>query len=245
MDFTVVVDKLVELWGQAWAIWLSGGRAMIAIAVIAFIMFAIGLNVNLKLSGRGFSMREKKWRRWLDFPDERRGPVGELLDFATGGSSIETTATLFDEMRASEIAPFERELRLMKICVSAAPLLGLLGTVTGMLATFSALATGSGGDKTMEEVANGISEALITTETGLVIALPGVFAHYLLVRKLEKYTAFLARVESACTQKLYKEQHSKNAQQSLSSVDDLSELLNFNTFSSASKQEKVSEQVFA
>ena len=73
----------------------------------------------------------------------------------------------------------------MKICVSAAPLMGLLGTVTGMLATFAALASGSGGDKTMSLVAEGISEALITTETGLVIALPGLFLQYQLTRKLE------------------------------------------------------------
>jgi biopolymer transport protein ExbB len=207
MNFEMLIDKLLEIWNQALEIWISGGWAMIAIAIIAFVMFALGLNVNLKLSGKGFSIREKKWKRWLYNPNERTGPVGELLNFVTGGTSIETTATMFDEMRASEIAPFERELRVMKICVSAAPLLGLLGTVTGMLATFSALATGSGGDKTMEMVAAGISEALITTETGLVIALPGVFVHYLLVRKLEQYKAFLARIETACTQKMYKEQH--------------------------------------
>lgn len=207
MNLTMLTERLVDLWDQAMVIWVSGGWAMIAIAVIALIMFMLGLNVNLKLSGKGFNTSEKKWRRWIDHPEQRRGPVGQLLDFVTGGSSIEETAANFEEMRATEIAPFKRELRVMKVCVSAAPLLGLLGTVTGMLATFSALASGSGGDKTMALVAAGISEALVTTETGLVIALPGVFAHYLLVRKLEKYNAFLSRVETACTQKLYKQLH--------------------------------------
>ena len=77
----------------------------------------------------------------------------------------------------------------MKVTVSTAPLLGLLGTVTGMLATFDALAAGSGGDKTMDLVAGGISEALITTETGLVIALPGLFFQFILARKRERYDA--------------------------------------------------------
>jgi len=92
----------------------------------------------------------------------------------------------------------------MKICVSTAPLLGLLGTVTGMLATFGALASGSGGEKTMGMIAGGISEALITTETGLVIALPGLFFQYQLSREYERYKAFLAHLETVCTQKLYK-----------------------------------------
>jgi biopolymer transport protein ExbB len=56
-------------------------------------------------------------------------------------------------------------------------------------------------------VADGISEALITTETGLVIALPGLFFQYQLVRKHERYKAFLAHLETVCTQKLYKKMH--------------------------------------
>jgi biopolymer transport protein ExbB len=91
----------------------------------------------------------------------------------------------------------------MRICVSAAPLLGLLGTVTGMLGTFGALATGSGGEKTMGLVAEGISEALITTETGLVIALPGLFFQYHLTRKHERYKAFLAHLETVCAQAVH------------------------------------------
>ena len=93
----------------------------------------------------------------------------------------------------------------MKICVNSAPLVGLLGTVTGMLATFAALSSGSGGDKTMGLIAEGISEALITTETGLVIGLAGLFFQYHLARKYERYEAFLAHLETVCTQKHYKE----------------------------------------
>lgn len=205
-----IVVQFQELWNQALAIWISGGWAMIAIAIIAMIMFGLGMRIWLKLSGKGVSVREKTWRHWIDHPEKRRGPVGELLDFVTGGATIEDTAAFFEEVQATEIAPFARDLRVMKICVSAAPLLGLLGTVTGMLATFSALANGSGGEKTMGMVAGGISEALVTTETGLVIALPGLFFQYQLVRKFERYKAFLAHLETVCTQKQYKKLQEKN-----------------------------------
>jgi biopolymer transport protein ExbB len=80
-----------------------------------------------------------------------------------------------------------------------------------MLTTFAALASGSGGEKTMGLVAEGISEALITTETGLVIALPGLFFQYQLTRKHQRYKAFLAHLQTVCTQKQYKKLHRKTS----------------------------------
>jgi biopolymer transport protein ExbB len=197
--------RVSTICNNAFAIWLSGGWAMIPIALTAFIMFALGLSIWLRLSGKGFLfVREKTWRQWIDAPQLRKGPIGELLDFVTGGNSLKDTAVFFEELHTTEVVPFERDLRVMKICVGVAPLLGLLGTVTGMLATFGALASGSGGEKTMALIAEGISEALITTETGLVVALPGMFFQYQLVRKHASYKAFLAHLETVCTQKQYK-----------------------------------------
>ena len=194
----------VELWTQAETIWLSGGWAMIAIAVIAVAMFSIGLNVYLRLSRKGFTkVAEPTWRHWINHPIERRSAVGRLLNFVGGARSLEGLAIAFDHVHANETASFERDLRLMRICVGTAPLVGLLGTVTGMLTTFDALSSGSGGDQTMGMIAGGISEALITTETGLVIALPGLFFQYKLQRKFERYKAFLAHMETVCTQKLF------------------------------------------
>lgn len=204
-DIDQILAKLEELWVQAVEIWLAGGWSMVAIAVTALAMFAMGMHIQLRLRSKGFArVPEKAWRRWIEHPDERRGPIGEVLDFVTGGRSISDVELYFEELRTIEIVPFERDLRVMKVCVSAAPLLGLLGTVTGMLTTFSALAAGSGGDKTMSMVAGGISEALITTETGLVIALPGMFFWYMLSRKHERYRTFLAQLETACMLSLYR-----------------------------------------
>jgi len=178
---------------------------MIALAVNALVMFGLGLHVLLKLNEKGFkNLPERTWRRWIDHPDERKGSIGNLLDFVTSSNSLRHTIHLFRELRTTEIAPFERDLRVMKICVGASPLLGLLGTVTGMLTTFEALSSGSGGEKTMGLVARGISEALITTETGLVIALPGLFFQYHLAHLHERYKSFLTRLETVYTQRAYK-----------------------------------------
>lgn len=207
-----IMPRLTEFWQQAAEIWLDGGWSMVAIAAIAMVMFSLGVHVWLRLREKGFqSLPEKTWRRWIDDPSARRGPVGELLDFVTGGRTIEDLKISFDELRATEIAPFDRDLNVMRICVGAAPLLGLLGTVTGMLATFSALASGSGGEKTMGMVAEGISEALITTETGLVIALPGLFMQHQLARAHDRYRAFLAHLETVCTQQFYRARQDADA----------------------------------
>lgn len=72
-------------------------------------------------------------------------------------------------------------LAVIGVLAAIAPLLGLLGTVTGMMTTFDVLAVfGTGNAKAM---ANGISEALITTQTGLLIAIPGLYMKGFLDRR--------------------------------------------------------------
>jgi biopolymer transport protein ExbB len=205
----VQIDQYLEplraVWSQATGIWMSGGWCMPPIALIAMVMFGIGIKVRLQLRRKGFlAVPEATWRRWIDDGRARKGKIGDLLDFVTGGSTLEHISLAFSEVRATEIAPFERNLKVMRICIGAAPLLGLLGTVTGMLATFHALASGSGGEKTMALVSKGISEALITTETGLVVALPGVFFQYQISRRFDRFKVFLAHLETVCTQSLYR-----------------------------------------
>ena len=210
LDWIVTHSQM--LWTEAVAIWADGGWAMGAIAVIALVIFGMGVHIHLALRQTGFqSVSERTWRLWIDHPAQRRGPIGRLLDLGTGRSSVEQTAEFFKQLRQAETLPFERDLKVMKVCVSAAPLVGLLGTVTGMLATFAALSSGGGGDKTMGMVAKGISEALITTETGLVIALPGLFFQYHLRRRFDSYKAFLAHLETVCTQSVYQDKHKHDA----------------------------------
>jgi biopolymer transport protein ExbB len=206
MTLDTTLARFGALWSQAREIWIAGGWCMPPIAATALVLFALGVHLHLELGARGFlAVPERTWRGWITDRAGRRGPIGELLDFVTGARTLADVTASFREVRSTEIAPFERNLRALRVCVGAAPLLGLLGTVTGMLATFEALASGSGGEETMALVARGISEALITTETGLVIALPGVFLQYQLARKFDRYKAFLAHMETVCAQNLHRE----------------------------------------
>ncbi len=77
----------------------------------------------------------------------------------------------------------QRGLPLIAITAATAPLLGLLGTVTGMMETFRLITVFGTGDA--KSLASGISEALVTTEFGLAVAIPSLIAHSLLSRKVQ------------------------------------------------------------
>ncbi len=189
--------------GSGLEIWTTGGWAMIALAAVSLFIFVIGLNVLFRLRRTGAGrIDEPTWRLWIRGKDEREGPVGALFDRVDRVIDVSDSDVhdAFAEVRIQESAPFQRDLRLMKVAVGAAPLVGLLGTVTGMLATFKGLGAGGGGDQTMTVIAAGIKEALYTTETGLVIALPTLFFHYYLSRRFERYRAFLLHAESVWAQ---------------------------------------------
>tara|TARA_R110002111_G_scaffold74990_5_gene119116 strand:+ start:1237 stop:1896 length:660 start_codon:yes stop_codon:yes gene_type:complete len=204
-DTVAAHNQFEQLWASAWEIWCNGGWAMVAIAINAMIMFGFGMHILIRILGKRYrSVAEQTWRLWIEHPKHRQGKIGSLLNIVTRADNLEDSAAAFHGLRQTELAPINRDLKIMGVCIAAAPLLGLLGTVTGMLATFGALAQGAGGEKTMTAVSQGISEALITTETGLVVALPGLFCQYKLGRMRDYYTAFLAHLETVCTQDLYR-----------------------------------------
>lgn len=76
-----------------------------------------------------------------------------------------------------------RRLRTIQVLASVAPLFGLLGTVTGMIATFDVMAVSGTGDA--RGMASGISEALITTQCGLMVAIPGIIMAVYLTRRAQ------------------------------------------------------------
>lgn len=187
-------------------LWLAGGRAMIPLALNALLLYGKAAELRFILVRKGF--QDRRWQR-VSMPAESAlereardaGVARQYLAsrgvFLDEDADIEAMQAAFDELRAAELAPVDRNLKFIKVAMSAAPLWGLLGTVTGMLATFDGLARGGGGDKTMDMVAGGISEALVTTQTGLMVALPGLFFYHYLSRRRGAFEAFLSHLESS------------------------------------------------
>lgn len=98
---------------------------------------------------------------------------------------------ILESLRLRQEAFVKRRIGTIAILAAIAPLLGLLGTVGGMIKTFTVIAVfGTGNAKAL---ASGISEALITTQTGLVVAIPGLFLAAYLHRKSDKLQARMQR----------------------------------------------------
>ncbi len=95
---------------------------------------------------------------------------------SSGQSSTELRVTLEDAGKM-EVPVLEKNLNWLGVCATVSPLIGLLGTVTGMIKVFRVLALEGPGNPFA--LAAGISEALVTTATGLMIAIPSLlFYHY-------------------------------------------------------------------
>ena len=121
---------------------------------------AKALSVASEISGAGGDIL----RKGIENIDEKRGTLEEIL---------------YEKILA--VRPkLERFLPFMALTAAAAPLLGLLGTVTGMINTFKLITVFGTGDAS--NLASGISQALVTTELGLIVAIPSLIIHGLLSR---------------------------------------------------------------
>ena len=112
-----------------------------------------------------------------------RGPFGDLLSAAVNHAT--DSKELIEEVlyeRMLNVQPkLEKMLPFIALTAGSAPLLGLLGTVTGMINTFKLITVFGTGDA--KSLSSGISEALVTTEFGLYIAIPALLLHAVLNRK--------------------------------------------------------------
>jgi biopolymer transport protein ExbB len=151
--------------------WLQVGRVRVATPA----------DLHLILASLIAGHREKAARH----AQSMSGPVGEMLGMAVqhADERKEYIEEVMYEKMLSTRPRLERWVPFLALAAAAAPLLGLLGTVTGMINTFNMITVfGTGDPKTL---AGGISEALITTEFGLVVAIPSLLLHAVISRKVK------------------------------------------------------------
>ena len=136
------------------------------------------------------SAKVKRQIKNINEPKENN-PLGRVLKIYKEGTDtdIETIELKLGEAILRETPKFNSMLPLLKIISVVAPLLGLLGTVTGMIVTFQAITLYGAGDPKL--MAGGISTALVTTVLGLCVAIPTVFLHTLVSSRARRLTQIL------------------------------------------------------
>ncbi|MCU7814667.1 MAG: MotA/TolQ/ExbB proton channel family protein [Candidatus Thiodiazotropha sp. (ex Rostrolucina anterorostrata)] len=151
----------------------QGGYIGYVILVLGLLGFFVVIERLLKLSLLSRRVRKQQGQ---SEPSEDN-PLGRLLVIDAQHKTLSPDALQMhlDEAILGEIPAIRRGLRLLAIFAAVAPLLGLLGTVTGMIETFQSITLFGTGDPKL--MSGGISQALVTTELGLAVAIPLVLLH--------------------------------------------------------------------
>jgi biopolymer transport protein ExbB len=165
--------------------WRTGGPLMPILAIVSFtiwyyffrvrgdVMDVVGVQDDFEdrlLDDLGNRSLEENLAHYQSLSGAIPQAVATSLSAA---AADERPGVAFDRCRQAYRGRVDREIRVLSAFTVAAPLLGLLGTVIGMVTTFRAVSTQFG--NTAVAVSEGISQALITTQCGLIVALPGIF----------------------------------------------------------------------
>ena len=150
-----------------------GGVVGYVIITLAFVGILLGLYKTFTLFTQGAAMRGSAKTRTAGTTN----PLARVLEVyeSNRNRDIETLELKLDEQILKESPKIEWGLDIIKVLAAVAPLLGLLGTVVGMIITFTAITIYGAGDPKL--MADGISTALVTTVQGLIAAIPLVLIH--------------------------------------------------------------------
>lgn len=187
-------------WSQLESYLRDGGFVMLPLVMVSLLMWVLIVDRLLffrRLRRKNMSA-DMAWnhirRQIMPDPHRYRGIVSllvaEFIEHRSGDRALDRF--ILDERVAHINRRLKDYLALIGVLAAIAPLLGLLGTVTGMIATFDVLAVfGTGNAKAL---AGGISQALITTQTGLLVAIPGLYMKGFLDRRAINLTQRITTV---------------------------------------------------
>ena len=160
---------------------------------IIIALLVIGLLIALIRGAILFAVKQKVNRQLKHPQNIGNNPLGRVLNvYATDPHrSVEALELRLIEAVMDEHTKLERGLSMLKLLAAIAPMLGLLGTVTGMIETFQVITQYGNGDPKV--MAGGISMALVTTVLGLIAAMPLLLAHNVLSSMAENISAIIEK----------------------------------------------------
>ena len=154
----------------------EGGLTLWALLVLAAMIYSLVFAIWWHGRRTRVRVAAQEWKK--------PGHIPGAMPWQAGARRPREIERGFATFELEEMAWVERRLPFLGVLIGAAPLLGLLGTVAGMLATFGGMAA-AGRSAPIDTISSGISKALVTTQAGLVIAVPAAFLLALLKRQAE------------------------------------------------------------
>ena len=183
-----------SLYQQALSVWTAGGWLMLPLLGLAVFMYYTALDLYLRLRMH-FLLRSKVYHLSdhaleAGLSDQSTRLKGLLL---TDAKSTLEVRRHFRQVRQEYLPVINRRIHFLAIVITAGPLVGLLGTVTGMLVTFNGMVVTHG--TKFDNMIEGISEALITTQTGLLVSIPALVVLSFIIQRRNQLERCIARLE--------------------------------------------------
>lgn len=191
-----------------WNVIKTGGPLMIPILLCS--VFSVGIFIekliyftSIKANPRELkknvfnSIKNNKLKEAINICDASKSPIARILSagILKFGSSREEIKESMEDVSLFEIPKLERRLNALATIAHISPLLGLLGTVTGMTTSFHTIQVraSSMNPVTPGDLAGGIGEALLTTVAGLMVAIPTFVAYNYCVHRINQFILEMER----------------------------------------------------
>ena len=185
---------ILEFWKEASLAWEKGGFLMPVLGLLSLYTYYLAFDLWLRLrTVIPSDLKAFPHEKWDAF--EGGGRVDGIMRYCMDDlGDAKETRKKFDQIRSGDSSYLNRRLRFLMVLATSAPLIGLLGTVVGMLRTFDGLSMQD--SYKMDTVASGISQALVTTQTGLLVSIPALAFIHLLQRRKKAWLTCINRLES-------------------------------------------------
>jgi len=191
-----------DVWGSALTLLELGGPVVTILIIMSIFGFAIALFKFFQfssLSASKFNLMHKALDKWQagdkaaakEQLEKVTWPLAETVQLGLDAQTQSNEEQLREELSRQAnnfLNPYAKFLRPLELIYYLAPVLGLLGTVLGMIEAFKGLEASTGLDKDSTALAGGIWEALLTTAVGLSIAIPFTLIHAWLETRLDNIT---------------------------------------------------------
>jgi biopolymer transport protein ExbB len=203
---TNLLDQIKKGGPIVWPILAIGLLALILVVERLLFLKKVHHNTDIVMGKVNELAFREDWDECGNLLEKYKGgPVHNVLiaGLASRNENREVLESVLQESILRELPRLERFLPIINILGVIAPLLGLLGTVTGMISTFHIITLYGTGDPRM--MSGGISEALVTTELGLAVAIPIMLLYTFLRRRVERIVGDMEEKAVALTNIIHRQ----------------------------------------